>query len=54
VIRLSAIIIILFIVLFILVILLTCHPEHTVIQTTEGRKNLGSIKWMFPRFFASL
>jgi hypothetical protein len=22
-----------------------------VIQTTEGRKNLDSIKWMLPRFF---
>ena len=25
-----------------------------VIQTTEGRKNLGNIKWLFPRFFAKL
>jgi len=24
-----------------------------VIQTTEGRKNLGSINFMFPRFFAN-
>ena len=25
-----------------------------VIQTTEGRKNLGNTHFMFPRFFASL
>ena len=25
-----------------------------VIQTTEGRKNLDGIKWMYPRFFATL
>ena len=24
-----------------------------VIQTTEGRKNLGNIKWVSPRFFAN-
>ena len=23
-----------------------------VIQTTEGRKNLGNIKWLLSRFFA--
>ena len=27
--------------------------SHIVIQTTGGRKNLGSIKWLFPRFFVA-
>ena len=27
--------------------------KKNVIQTTEGRKNLGNVKWMFPRFFVA-
>ena len=36
------------------------HQKNTmdsgffVIQTTEGRKDLECIKWMLPRFFATL
>ena len=32
----------------------TNNTASSVIQTTEGRKNLGNTKWTLPRSFAPL
>ena len=29
------------------------YMKKNVIQTTEGKKNLGNVKWMFSRFFVA-